>query len=272
MKHNTFDTKWSKIEKGGVQADERSLFVDVGEEPITQRQLNLYYYFLFISDVLKKTGARDVLEVGCGRGTISLYLNKHLGLKTTLLDNVSDAIALARDEFKKHGRVAKFYTDDVLKTPFRAASFDAIVSIGLAEHFDKEQMAELFAEQHRLLKSGGVMVSLNIPRKFSIQFLNTIMRFFKKLLGLYKEDLRKDYFRNTFKAKDFKNKAEEVGFCNVEITHVCPFPIYVPVAMSTDKKITTFNKFILKFRKFFQLYPYKASPLFAQAHFLVGQK
>lgn len=116
------------------------------------------------------------------------------------------------------------------------------------------------------------MISLNIPKKFSIQFLNTIMRFFKKLFGLYKEDLRKDYFRNKLKVKDFKKKAEEMGFQDVKITHVCPFPIYVPVAMSTDKKITTCNKFILRIRKLFQSYPYKASALFAQAHFLVGQK
>jgi len=273
MTENSFSTKWSKIskeDKKEVGADEKSLFVPIGCEPITQRQLNLYYYFLYIKKILKRTRAKRVLEVGCGRGTISLYLSKYLRLSTILLDNVPDAIEIAREDFEKHNQKAEFYIEDVLHTHFPNESFDAVVSIGLAEHFDT--IDDLFKEQYRLLRDGGVMISLNIPKKFSIQFLNTIMRFFKKLYGAYKESIRKDYYRNTLKPKDFKKAALKAGFKDVSITHVCPFPIYVPVSMATDKKIAAFNKFILYLRSIFQKYPYKTNRLVAQAHFLVGYK
>jgi hypothetical protein len=122
------------------------------------------------------------------------------------------------------------------------------------------------------LEFGGAMISLNIPKKFSIQSLNTVMRFIKKLFGFHTEDIRKDYYRNILTPEDYKNAAIKAGFKNVEITHVCPFPIYTPIALSTDKKITAINKSILKIRGVFQKYPYKTNRLFAQAHFLVAYK
>ena len=273
MSKQTFDTKWSDINTGkGEVADEKSLFVPVGQKPITQRQLNLYYYFLFIKNILSRSSARDVLEAGCGRGTISLYLAQHMGLSLTLLDNVPDAIELAKKDFKERGLAGEFFVEDVLKTHFPDSSFDSVVSIGLAEHFEKHDVEQLFAEQFRILRSGGVMISLNIPKKFSIQFLNTVMRSVKKMFGLYKESVNKDYFRNTYTAEEFQDIALRVGFTNTSITHVCPFPIYVPVTMKTDKFVTRGRRFILRVRSLFQNYPYKTNRIIAQAHFLVAYK
>jgi ubiquinone/menaquinone biosynthesis C-methylase UbiE len=272
MAQDSFDSKWGSMvsakEEGGT--DERSLFVPPGKEPVTQRQLNLFYYFIFIRGILEKIKAKDVIEVGSGRGTMSLYLNTYLDLPVTLLDNSSDAIELAKSEFAQRGREAKTVVEDVLNMSLGDESFDAVISIGLAEHF--ESVDKLFAEQYRILRPGGVIISLNIPQKFSIQFLNTIMRFFKKLAGSYRESIKKDYYRNTVNADGFKVSAEHAGFRDVSITHVCPFPIYVPVSLKTDKRVTALRKIILKFRKIFQKYPYKTNRFVAQAHFLVGYK
>ena len=87
-----------------------------------------------------------------------------------------------------------------------------------------------------------------------------------------------NYFQNLIKmekqktARDYKLSAQRAGFKNIEIIPVCPFPIYTPIQMATDKKITKINKVVLKVRSIFQKYPYKTNPLFSQAHFLVGYK
>ena len=266
----SFSSRWKSVKENEDDINVKSLFVDIGKKPIVQRQLNLYYYFLFIKNILNKIEAKKVLEVGCGRGTASLFIKKYLNLDTVLLDNAPDAIDIARKEFDKYGVQADFNVGDAFSTGFPDETFDATVSIGLAEHV--EDVEGLFKEQYRVLKQGGAIVSLNIPKKFSIQFLNTAMRFFKKLFGLYKEDIRKDYYRNTLTAKDYKNAAINAGFRDVEVTYVCPFPIYTPLTLSSDKKVATFNRFILKIRNIFQKYPYKTNKLFAQAHFLVGYK
>lgn len=265
-----FSDKWQKIKDEKMDRDEKVLFVEPGQAPTTQRQLNLYYYFLFIKKILSQIQAKRVIEVGCGRGTISLYLARYLNLAVALLDNVAEAIDLARTEFASRGLAAEFFVADALRTDLPEAGFDAAVSIGLAEHIDR--VGELFAEQYRILKPGGAMISLNIPEKFSIQFLNQVMRFFKKIFGGYKEGVRKDYYRNNLKPSDYQRLAEQAGFKEVKIVHVCPFPIYTPIKLTTDKKIAKLNKLILKLRKLFIGYPYQTNSLVAQAHFLVGYK
>lgn len=272
MAHNSFASKWQGIhtKPDSVAVDETSLYVPKGAAPITQRQLNLYNYFLFIQERLEKIGARDVLEIGCGRGTIALYLASYLGMNLSLLDDNADAIEIAKKGFADLDLQAQFYVDDALKPQLPDESFDVIVSIGLAEHLD--DVDSLFAHQYRMLRPGGVMVTLNIPKKFSVQSLNTVLRSIKKLFGTYKESVRKDYYRNTHKPAAYKAFAEKVGFKDIELMNVCPFPVYVPMSMKMDKRVTSFRKFILKMRKLFMRYPYKTNYTMSQAHFLVGYK
>jgi ubiquinone/menaquinone biosynthesis C-methylase UbiE len=271
MSQEAFHTKWGEIAHGKAgQTDEKSLYVEPGYEPMTQRQLNLWYYFIFIAGELKKIDAKNVVELGCGRGTMALSLAQYCGMQLTLLDNEEDAIAIAKEAFATHGIQAAFLTGDALDTHLPKGSFDATVSIGLAEHLDS--VDALFAEQYRLLRDGGLMISLNIPKKRSIQELNTAHRCMKKCLGIYKQDVRKDYKRNSLRPAEYARAALKAGFVSAEVTHVCPFPIYVPVTMKTDKRVTWIRKKILALRSLFMCYPYKTNSIVAQAHFLVARK
>jgi ubiquinone/menaquinone biosynthesis C-methylase UbiE len=273
MRAYSFNKKWSGIkDKQGAKIDESSIYVNVGQKPVTQRQLNLYYYFLFIKNIIAKQNAKDILEVGAGRGTISLYLAEYLHLNLSLLDNVADAMTIAKKKFTEHGQSAEFYVDNALGSNLASQSFDSIVSIGLAEHFKEDEVKNLFQEQFRLLRSGGVMISFNIPGKFSIQFLNTIMRFFRKIFGSYSESIKKDYYRNSLRPSDFKKLAKEAGFEKMEIVNACPFPIFTPLKLTNDKKITKIYKVILRIRSLFIKYPYKTNYLVSQGHFLVAYK
>lgn len=268
--HQTFSTKWADMKEGSVRADEKSLFVEPGREPATQRQLNLYYYFQFVRSILEARGAKRVLEIGCGRGTLSLYLAMYMGLDVGLLDDAPDAIEVAKRTFAAYEVTAEYYVQDALHTTLPSESYEAVVSIGLAEHLDT--VTELFQEQYRLLRPGGVMISLNIPKKFSVQKLNTVMRFIKKIIGKYPGEVQSDYYRNQFSPEEYAAFAKKVGFDATAVTYVCPFPIYTPVTLSTDKKITKLRKAILGIRSLFQQYPYKTNALMAQAHFLVAYK
>jgi 2-polyprenyl-3-methyl-5-hydroxy-6-metoxy-1,4-benzoquinol methylase len=272
MLFQEFGKKWGDIKTEKLEeADEKSLFVDIGKKPVTQRQLNLYSYFEFIKGYLRHDKKKlDILEIGCGRGTISLYLARYLNHNLSLLDSEQGAIDLAKKAFEKKGLKAQFYIDNGLKTKLSDDLFDVIVSIGLAEHID--EVDQLYAEQLRMLKPGGMMISLNIPKKFSVQSLNTVMRTFKKLFGKYKETVKKDYYRNDFKPEKYKDIAKMVGFDSVEIVNVLPFPIYTPISMKIDKFITKINKIILSIRGIFMSCPIKTNYVFSQAHFLIGYK
>lgn len=272
MDFYTFKNRWKQKNKTRekLDIDEKTIFVDINEKPQTQRQIILYYYFLFIKDILEDIKAKEILEIGCGRGTMSLYIKRYMGLNVSLLDNETGALKIAKREFKKKKLNAEYHLSDALKTELKANKFDAIISIGLAEHID--DVESLFREQYRLLKKGGVAISLNVPKKISIQFFNLIFRFFKKVFGNYHESITKDYYRNSLKPNDFKKISEIAGFKKIKITHVCPFPTYTPIKLKNDKKIAKLNRFILKIRGLFMKYPYKTNYLFSQSHFLVGYK
>jgi len=271
MTYLQFKERWkSVVAESRPNTDEKSLYVPKGEEPKTQRQFDTLWCSLFVQNVLKEANVKTVIEVGAGRGTLSLYLASNLGLGVSLLDNEEDAIAIAQSEFDTYGQRAVFYTRDVLQTGLDENSYNAVVSLGLAEHF--ESLDELFREQYRILKPGGVMVSLNIPKKFSIQFLNTAMRGIKKLFGAYTESVRKDYYRNTFSAREYERAAQEAGFQHTSITHIGPFPLYTPVSTQTDRFVMKVHKRMLAVRGVFLENPYKTNSVIAQAHFLVGYK
>ncbi|MCK5211112.1 class I SAM-dependent methyltransferase, partial [Candidatus Parcubacteria bacterium] len=220
--------------------------------------------------ILHKINANKILEVGCGRGTMSLFLSKHLGLKTSLLDNSRDAINIAKKEFIKYGRKGEYYLADALNTGLENEKFDSVISIGLAEHIN--DVEKLYKEQFRLLEPGGVIISLNFPKKNSIQKLNNIVRFFKKIFGKHKGDIKKDYYRNSLSPDNYKKIAKNVGFDKIETMNVCPFPIFTSISLKFDKKITRIYKTILKLKSIYQNYPYKTNYLISQGHFLVGYK
>jgi ubiquinone/menaquinone biosynthesis C-methylase UbiE len=271
MNQIAFHNKWRNIAHSKTgHVDEKSLYVEPGSEPMTQRQLNLWYYFVFIAEKLKGIGAKNVIELGCGRGTMALYLSQYCNMRLTLLDNEGDAIRIAKEAFAAHDIKAHFLVGDATNTHLPKGGFDATISIGLAEHLDS--VDGLFAEQYRLLRDGGLMVTLNIPKKWSIQELNTMHRYIKKCLGIYKESVRRDYKRNSLRPDEYAQSALQVGFVKAEVTHVCPFPIYVPVTINTDKRLTWIRKKILALRKLFMHYPFKTNSLIAQAHFLVASK
>jgi SAM-dependent methyltransferase len=103
---------------------------------------------------------RRVLEVGCGRGSLSAYFSD-AGWDCTLLDLSPAAIELARNAFLSHGLKAQFDVGDCLALPYKEKSFDLIFSIGLLEHFD--QIDAVIQEQVRVLNPGGLFIGYVVP-------------------------------------------------------------------------------------------------------------
>ena len=261
-----FDEKWKSagVSKGPEEPD---LFVLQGRIPVTQRQFNLYHYFEYISGVAKSRNCESALELGCGRGTISLYLSKYLGIDVVASDLSQDAVDLAKRNFETHKARGEVRIADAFKLPFADNSFDMTVSIGLVEHF--ENYADIYKEQWRVLKPGGVVISLNVPGKKSIQMLNAVYRFFVRAVG---RKVNEDYFRNDDEPKDFKKATEKAGFADVETFYVNSFPLFTPMSMKVEPFITLIYRFIYVLRGIFMAYPFKGSKLFSQAHFLIGIK
>ena len=110
-----------------------------------------------------------ILESGCGLGRWVFYL-KRKGFDISGIDLSQSAI----DAAKAYDSAAPIQLDDVLHSEFPDASFDAVISLGVVEHFEQGP-SQALAELHRLLKDGGLLfISVPINNLFRVTFVNPL--------------------------------------------------------------------------------------------------
>jgi SAM-dependent methyltransferase len=149
-----FDKNWRSTEEAHYLHWTR-------EQPSNQIQLAFRQHWLTFQGLMgPEFMGRRVLEVGCGRGSLSAYFSD-AGWDCTLLDISSAAIELARNAFSAHGLKAKFDVGDCMALPYEEKSFDLIFSVGLLEHFD--QIEAVIREQVRVLAPGGLFIGYVVP-------------------------------------------------------------------------------------------------------------
>jgi len=124
------------------------------------RKLALRDHIAFIT---KAAGNRsvDVLDVGCGSGTL-LGLLKHRGFRVTGLDFSAEAAAIAKAENGVDVAVGTLE-----EAHFPAESFDVVTLFHVMEHVTNPRL--VLAEVSRVLKPNGVAI-LQVPNIESWQF------------------------------------------------------------------------------------------------------
>lgn len=123
-----------------------------------------------------------VLDIGCGKGTSSIYLVKKFGCQVVGVDasekRITEAIELAkRDEME--GRVT-FKVCNAEKIPFPDAGFDAAITQAALIFMDMEKVVK---EAVRVVRNGGYVgvAELTWKREPSQKFL-------KETVSVLKED------------------------------------------------------------------------------------
>ena len=124
------------------------------------RKLALHDHIAFIT---KAAGVRgvDVLDVGCGSGTL-LGLLKQRGFRVNGLDFSPEAAAIAKAENGVDVAVGSLE-----EAHFRAESFDVVTLFHVMEHVTNPRL--VLAEVSRVLKPNGVAI-LQVPNIESWQF------------------------------------------------------------------------------------------------------
>ncbi|WP_320045030.1 methyltransferase domain-containing protein [uncultured Desulfobacter sp.] len=130
--------------------------------PENQIQLAFRNHWNLFNEIIEgRIKGRRVLEVGCGRGSMSAYFADD-GFECTLLDSSESAIETAKRIFEQNGLNAKYDVGDALKLPYDDHSFHLVFSIGLLEHF--KDIYTPISEQIRILDSGGIFLGYVVPK------------------------------------------------------------------------------------------------------------
>jgi ubiquinone/menaquinone biosynthesis C-methylase UbiE len=100
-----------------------------------------------------------VLDVGCGRGDITLFLAKK-AKEAVGIDYSKDAIVLANQAKKGFPQAiqekTKFSVMNIKTLDFPDNYFDLIICIDVLEHLYKDEAVEAMSAMKRVLKPGGV--------------------------------------------------------------------------------------------------------------------
>lgn len=132
-------------------------------EPANQIQFAFQNHWRVFKRLLGNTTTGRVLEVGAGRGSMSAFF-ADAGFDVSLLDTSYDVLKIAEGNFREDQLHASYICGDALHLPYSDYTFDAVLSIGLFEHFS--EMKQPLDEQLRILKPGGLFLGYIVPERF----------------------------------------------------------------------------------------------------------
>lgn len=172
---NYYDSEWASLEK--------------------QKLTGINSRHRFIMKFLMEAGLKshhNVLEIGCGIGTLSSYLATKLkNGKLTGVDISPETIEQNKVRYKKFNNI-EFHVSDM--TDFSIdKKFDVIIFPDVLEHIPLEAHDNIFNTISKLIKPEG-FVFINIPSPHGLEYLNI---HHKELLQIIDQPIHTNILLNT---------------------------------------------------------------------------
>jgi len=115
----------------------------------------------YICRKLRLRPGQRLLDIGCGWGALVLYAAKHFGVHAEGITSSEPQLEWGRERIADAGLInnATIELRDYREIAANGELYDAIVSVGMAEHIGRERLPDYFAAAHRALKLGGVFLN-----------------------------------------------------------------------------------------------------------------
>src|SRR5215212_5162283 len=109
----------------------------------------------------------QVLDVGCGTGTLALEVQRRLGSagRVVGIDPGSEQIVRARAKAVRHDVLIEFQVGVIEQLAFPDQMFDVVLSTLMMHHLPTSLKAQGLAEIVRVLKPGGRLIIADFTRK-----------------------------------------------------------------------------------------------------------
>jgi SAM-dependent methyltransferase len=116
-----------------------------------------YAHMPFVKGLVAALGdvaGKQVLELGCGHGDLSVYLAKH-GAEVTGVDIGASLVEAARALAEVNDVQAQFDRVDIKTLPFPSESADIVVGLAVLHHLSEPDLTSALRDTHRVLRPDG---------------------------------------------------------------------------------------------------------------------
>lgn len=155
-----------------------------------------------------------ILECGCGYGASAVYIATHYKPKKIVgIDATEIRIETGRKLIEENHLqdVIQIETGDATKLQFDAGSFNKVLAIECAFHFNTRKA--FFGEAFRVLAPGGLLVMTDIIVSPEINFSDHTIEELKKFISA---DLKYYCEDNIYDFDTYKDYLKEVGFDQIK--------------------------------------------------------
>jgi len=160
-----------------------------------------------VRDFYPDLAVSDILDLGCAVGHSTLAIASGFPEATMqAVDIGAPMLRYAHARAEAMGRVIHFSQQNAEQTDFPDGSFDLITSSVMLHETSMKAMHAIFAECHRLLRPGGVMVHLEVPQRHEHTGLWEQMR------CDFEAHYNNEPFMSAISRADYAAIAERAGF------------------------------------------------------------
>jgi len=148
---------------------DQSRWNQVGVERIRQIERNPDKHIISDSPILCSTPyaelmgmlnpmkGKRILELGCGRGDLSIWLAKQ-GARVTAIDLGPDLVAAAQALGKINQVDCEFRVGNITELPFESATYDVVIGLAILHHLTEAEVMKSIRECHRVLRPDGIVI------------------------------------------------------------------------------------------------------------------
>jgi ubiquinone/menaquinone biosynthesis C-methylase UbiE len=115
-----------------------------------------------VYDIVKPTKDENILDIGCGDGSIAIRIKQRTGANLT---DVDFSKKLLQEASKKDPAITWMQHDALERSPFESEHFDKIFSFGFLQYIPNDKAKHVIKECKRILKDGGRIYHLDVPDK-----------------------------------------------------------------------------------------------------------
>lgn len=161
----------------------------------------------FLKQRFPELEPRQVLDLGCTCGNSTLpYVDAFPAATVSAIDVSAPALRYAHARSELLGRAVHFRQASAEALPWADGSFDVVVSHILLHETSRQALRRIFAECHRVLRPGGVMLHVDVPVR------NRDLDVFDRVMADWETENNNEPFWRGLHSLDLPAMIAEAGF------------------------------------------------------------